>query len=99
MWIVLGLLVIYAWRWTFVPYLGLTPEAVVVQNGVTHRSIPYSRIAEVRQGYFGLQLETKDYDIVTAWAVQKSNLSKWAQTRTRADEVAEAIRARMTAAL
>jgi hypothetical protein len=96
-WIVFGLYLTYTWRWVFVPYVALTPEAAVVQNGVTHRTIPYSRIAVVRQGYFGLQLETKDYDIVTAWAVQKPQVSKWAQTHTRADEVAEAIKARMTA--
>ena len=41
-------------------------------------------------GYSGITMRTSDGAVV-AWAVQKSNLSRWLDRRTRADDVADFI--------
>jgi hypothetical protein len=95
LWISFALVVLGIWRWAFFPCIALTPEAVIVQNRLTKRSVPYSTIVGVKAGFYGLRLLTKDHNDVTAWAVQKSNEAKWAHRQTRADEVAEAIMSRV----
>lgn len=95
-WITLAIVIVGIWRWAFVPYIALTPDGVIVQNRLTKRSVPYAAIAEVESGFYGLRLVTKDHDVVTAWAVQKSNASKWTHRSTRADEVAAAITTRVS---
>ena len=78
LWIILSLLAFACWQWAFVPYVALTTDEVVVQNRFDHRSIPYAHIVDVKPGYGGVHLMTKDRDVdVVAWAVQKSNLKKW----------------------
>jgi len=97
LWIVLAVIIVGIWRWAFVPYVALAVEGVIVQNRITHRTVPYTAIVEVKSGYYGLRLLTKDHDMITAWAVQKSNASRWAHRSTRSDEVADAIMARVNA--
>jgi hypothetical protein len=94
-WLVFPILVVGVWRWAFVPFLTLTPDAVFIQNRLTSRSVPYSEISDVRGGYYGLRLRTKSGEVVTAWAVQKSNAASRLHKRTRADEVASAIMERI----
>ena len=95
LWISLAMLIVGIWRWAFVPYVALTPEGVTVQNRLTKQSVPYSAIAEVKAGFYGLTLIAKDGEGVTAWAVQKSNVARWAHKETRADEVGAAIMAKV----
>jgi hypothetical protein len=98
LWIVLIVVGVGVWLWAFRPYVALTTQAVVVQNRITKRTVPYGTILDVKPGYYGLRLVTKNQADVTIWAVQKSNVSKWGNRRTRADEVAAAIRAKVSAA-
>jgi ABC-type transport system involved in cytochrome bd biosynthesis fused ATPase/permease subunit len=89
------IIVIGVWRWAFVPYVALTDQGVEVQNRLLRASVPYSDISEVRGGYYGLTIVTKRDEIVTAWAVQKSNWARWTKKQTRADAVRAAIMARV----
>jgi hypothetical protein len=84
-----------AWRLAFVPYVSVSASGVIVQNPIGRSTVPYSAIAEVGTGYTGLVLRLKNGRAVLCWAVQKSNAAKWSQSRSRADEVADAIRARV----
>lgn len=84
-----------AWRWAFVPYVALTPDGVVVQNMFDRVEVPYPDIALVGVSYAGLTIRRGSGGrLVVAWAVQKSNFARWMRRRTRADDVADAIRAR-----
>jgi Bacterial PH domain len=85
-----------AWRLAFVPYVSVSSPGVIVQNPISRRTVPYSDIAEVRTGYYGLVLRLKSGQAVICWAIQKSNVAKLGRVFTRGDEVADAIRAYMT---
>jgi hypothetical protein len=57
--------------------------------------VPYRDIALVGVSYAGLTIRRGSGGrLVVAWAVQKSNIARWLHRRTRADEVADVIRAR-----
>jgi hypothetical protein len=99
LWVVVVLVVPLAWLLGFRPYLALTSDSVIIQNPLLRTAISYDQIACVKGGYYGLLIRTRDGDAKIAWAVQKSNLAKWTRTRTRADEVADAILARLPAPL
>jgi hypothetical protein len=56
------------------------------------RSIPLAQIAGVTTGYYGIAITTNESKTYTASVVQKNNYSRWLGRRTRADDVADAIR-------
>jgi hypothetical protein len=96
LWVILPLAVLVARQWAFVPYVALTADEVVIQNRFDRRLIPYAQIVDVKPGYGGVLFTTKDDDMgVVAWAVQKSNLKKWQHEHTRADDLVDAVKARM----
>jgi len=94
-WCVVPVLMLMAWRFSFVPYVAMTPSAVVVRNRVGKTSIPYADIAVVRPGYYGTLIKRRSGGAVVAWAVQKPNWATRTKKRTRADDLADAIRRRM----
>lgn len=55
-------------------------------------SLSPGRRSGVQPGYAGISIEMESGEVVTAWAVQKANWSRWQSRRTRADEVAEFLR-------
>jgi hypothetical protein len=57
--------------------------------------VPLSEITEVWPGYSGIELHRSGRRKVTAWAVQKMNVSWMTNRRTRSDEVAAAIEERL----
>jgi hypothetical protein len=80
------------WRWAFVPKVELTRENLLVQNPFGHVAvIPYTKISGAQVGYSGIMVQMRDGSRVLAWAVQKSNMARWAKKRSRADDVADAI--------
>ncbi len=74
-----------AWRWAFVPKVILHDDTVEVRNRGTTKLIPYAEIDTVIPTYWGLQIRTRDRGTTVAWALQKSNLSRWTHRSTRAD--------------
>lgn len=84
-----------AWRWAFVPYVAMNATGLDVQNFLGRAQISYDDIDAVGVSYAGLTIVRRSGRPVVAWAVQKSNLAIWFHRRTRADEVADAIRARI----
>ena len=81
------------WLSTIRPALTLTGEEVIVRNPVRTTRVPLADIADARPGRRGVTIRTCDDREVAAWAVQKSTLARWSGRDTRADQVAEAIRA------
>jgi len=94
-WALAMLVVLCVWRWYLVPYVALTPDRLVVQGVFSHWAVRYGAINDARPGLLGIRVDTVDQGAFTAWAVQKSTLSGWLHRRTRADEVAGAIMARV----
>jgi hypothetical protein len=78
---------------TLRPGVTLTETDVEVRNPLRTLRVPVAEITDAKTGYGGLRIETGEGRAVTAWAVQKSNLANWRGQHTRADDVAEAIRA------
>ncbi|MFB7576824.1 MULTISPECIES: hypothetical protein [unclassified Streptomyces] len=72
--------------------LTLTPDAVVITNLFGQRTIALTSVRRVTAGYNGLTVDTHDRRSYTALVIQKSNLSRWLGRRTRADEIADAVR-------
>ena len=93
MWLAAVLIGVGAWRWAFMPYLASSPDGVVIQNRFTRATVPWSEIARVRPGYYGLIIHKKTGGSVTAWAVQKSNVARWTGKSSRGNEVAEVLMA------
>lgn len=88
-----GLLIgIGAWRYGLHPRLIAEPEGVRVCNPRGTVFIPWEEIRGAEPGYAGISIEMESGEVVTAWAVQKANWSRWQSRRTRADEVAEFLR-------
>ncbi len=83
------------WRWALVPYVALTADHLEVQGVFTQHSVAYGSIRRVIPGSVGLQVETTNGGSVLVWAIQKSKVSQWQHHRTRADQVAAAIMARV----
>ncbi|MEV4533118.1 PH domain-containing protein [Asanoa sp. NPDC049518] len=79
------------------PAVTLTGTEVLVRNPLRTRRVPLAEITDAKTGYGGLRIETRDGRAVTAWAVQKSNVASWSGKHTRADDVADTIRAQATA--
>lgn len=71
------------------PFISADTEGVHVQNPVRRHNLSWEEIREVVPGYHGLEIMTREDEMVIAWAVQKSNLAGWLSRRTRADDVAD----------
>ena len=97
LWSVLPLVALMAWRMAFIPYVALTPSAVVVRNRIGTKTIPYADIASAHPGYYGTTIKTRSGSSVVAWAVQKPNWATWFKQQTRADALAAAINQRAAA--
>jgi Bacterial PH domain len=94
-WLVCLLVLVLVWRCFLTPYVELTADRVVVRGPLDRREVRYEEIREVRSGMYGLRIQTATEGRVVAWAVQKSKLAEWAGRRTRSDELAEQIEARL----
>jgi hypothetical protein len=77
----------FAWR----PSLTLLDDRVVVRNPLGTVTVPLRRIVATGPGYTGLVLKLADGSVVTAWAVQKTNLASWLHRETRSDRAAAQI--------
>jgi hypothetical protein len=80
-------LIWFSWR----PSLTLLDDRVVVRNPLGTVTVPLRRIVATGPGYTGLVLRLADGRVVTAWAVQKTNLATWLHRETRSDRVAAQI--------
>ena len=86
------------WRFCLVPYVALASDHLEVQGVFAQHSVGYESIRAVKPGSMGLQVETADGGPVLIWAIQKSSVSKWLHQKTRADQVAAEIMARVESA-
>jgi hypothetical protein len=77
----------FSWR----PSITLLDDRVVVRNPLGTVTVPLRRIVATGPGYTGLVLRLADGRVVTAWAVQKTNLATWLHRETRSDRVAAQI--------
>jgi hypothetical protein len=77
------------YRFGVVPLIAATATGIRVRNPLRRHEIAWRDLDHVAPTYFGLRIKRVDGRIITAWAVQKSNLSTWTKRRTRADEVAD----------
>jgi hypothetical protein len=62
-----------------------------VQNPIVSFSLARDATTQVLPGFYGLEIATRDGDLAIAWAVQRSNLTRWLKRRTRADDVADVL--------
>lgn len=69
----------------------LTATEVVIKNMFRSHRLSLAEISSVASGYYGTVFTLRDGTRVTAWAVQKSNLARWTETKTRADQLIDAI--------
>lgn len=96
--VVFGLFPVFAWRWGTHPLLGASAEGVVVRNPVRTVVVPWADVERCVPSSLGLLIERRGGGRpVVAWAVLKSNLSRWLGRRTRADDVAAALEERAAA--
>ena len=95
LWCVTIFVALGAWRWAFVPYVALGSESLVVQNRLLRSTVMYRNIASARAGYYGVTIEKRDGTRTCAWAVQKSNVARAGGTRTRVDDLVDAIMLRV----
>jgi len=95
-WCIAPVVAAAVWRFAFVPRIVLGTGSVTVYNPILHTSIDYADIETATPGYSGLTIVGRNGRRVSAWAVQKSNAARWVHKQTRADEVAQAIMARVT---
>lgn len=72
--------------------VALTEDGVEIKNLLGKRIITLASICSVDPGYNGLAITTNDGKSYTALVIQKTNVSRWMGRRTRADEIADAIR-------
>jgi hypothetical protein len=95
LWVIAVLIAVVAWRWSFVPYVALTEDAVVVQNMFTRTEVHYADIEAVMVSYSGVTIRRAGGRPVVPWAVQKSGRATLMHKESRADELAAAIRERL----
>jgi hypothetical protein len=81
-----------AWLGGLRPFIRADAQGLQIQNPLSRYDLTWRDIAEVTPGYYGLEIATREHGVVFAWAVQKSNASRWVKMRTRADDVADCIR-------
>lgn len=70
------------------PAIVATPSGIIVRNPLRTRLFAWADVTNVSPGYSGLRIEQQS-GTVTAWAVQKTNLSIALNRRTRADDIAK----------
>jgi hypothetical protein len=71
--------------------LELTSDAVIVQNLLRRHRLPFTDIARVFAGSYGIWITTRDGRRICSSAVQKYRLDIMAGTQTWQDRVAQAI--------
>lgn len=76
----------------------LTPDALVVVSTFSEHRFPWTDIRHAEPGYGGIHIHLRDGGTFLAGAVQKGNLWTWTGRRTRADELADLIIERASAA-
>jgi len=76
------------------PRVVLAGARLHVVNPWRSITIRWDDVLDANAGFGGVSIMLRSGAVVTAWAVQKSNLSGWVGRTTRADELAAAIRAR-----
>jgi hypothetical protein len=98
LWAIAVVIAVIAWRWSCVPYVALTADAVVVQNMFSRTEVPYGDIEAISVSYSGVTIQRASGRPVVPWAVQKSGRATLMHRESRADELADAIRARLASA-
>jgi hypothetical protein len=76
----------------FRPRLILSPTSLVVVNPLRRRTLPLSSIRGVEPEWAGLAIELDDGEVISAWAVQKANLTRWLARPGRSDHAAAEVR-------
>lgn len=79
------------WLLAVRPYVAIEGKTLVIQNPVRRRTVTLHEISGVQPGYAGLEIATTRGRTVSAWAVQRWNLSAMLGRSTSASEVADAI--------
>jgi len=79
------------WLFGLRPYIRLDDHEIVVQNPIRRVRLALDHVTAVRPSYSGLVIDLNWNRAVTAWAVQKSNVSYWTEGKGRADMVAETL--------
>ncbi|MBG0831875.1 hypothetical protein HS041_29630 [Planomonospora sp. ID67723] len=74
------------------PWIRLNGEVVIIRNPLSTHRIPLAQIASISAHDDGITIETHAGRVISAWAVQKSNLATWLGWHTRADRVADRLR-------
>ena len=95
LWVLTAVTAIGVWRGAFRPSITCTPTGLHIRNPGSEAFVPWADIHTVTPGYYGIAIKERTGDVVTAWAVQKPNWATWLHRRTRADDVADAIRRRL----
>lgn len=85
---VAGAFVVVAFR----PRITLAGDSIVARGVVFAKTIPLSELADVRVGYYGLTLSTRDgHSFTTTFVGEKSNVARLLGRRSDADDVARAL--------
>lgn len=92
---VVALACLAVWAFAFRPRLCVDGTAVEIQNPLRRHRLEAPEVTDIWVAYSGIRFERSSGPPVTAWAVQEWNLSKMLHRRTRAQEVAEALRQRL----
>ncbi len=82
-------------RMSIHPRVLLTDSGVEVINPWGTASFTWAEISGSDAGYSGVAIRSRSGRSVSAWAVQKSNLSTWLGRQTRADRLVATIRLRV----
>ena len=90
----LVLAVFSAWSLGWVR-LVIRGDGVVIYNVLSVRRLSYGEIADVEPSYWGLTFALRNSEVVRAAAVNKPKSAQVRGRRTRADDIADEIRARL----
>jgi len=72
------------------------PDGLEVVNVLRRRKVGWHELAHAQPGYYGVIIDLKGGRRIIASAVQKSNVSKATNKRTRADDLADLINRRVS---
>jgi hypothetical protein len=70
----------------------LLPTSLVVVNPLRRWTLPLNSIRGVEPEWSGLAIELDDGETISAWAVQKTNVTRWLSRPGRSDYVAAEVR-------
>ena len=88
-----AVLALVAWRAIYLPYLRISPQEVTIQNALRSYSFPWTDLAGVSPGQYGLYFTLSNGQEISASVIQKSPLAMmFTWIHTRADSVEEAVR-------